>query len=318
MTWAASRAGSNRMTATAAPQPRACLPPGPTRPPQRLVVPSGAWDTHAHVIGGGAGHPFVAQRGYTPPSAGVDDFLAMLDTVGIQYGVVVQISVHGSDNRLLVESLLACPQRLRGVAVIDAATTARELAAMKEAGVTGIRINELFSGGSGAGALRELAARCADLGWHIDLALHGARLRELAPVLAGLKVPLVIDHMGWCAAQAGTAQADFQAVLSLVRDTGCWVKLSGAYRMSAMPAPYPDTVAFARALVEVAPDRMIWGSDWPHVALFESASMPQPGALLDVLHDQLQDAALERAVLVDNPARLYGLPGQVAMASSMT
>ncbi len=290
--------------------PRACLPPKPARPPQRLRIPPGAWDVHAHVIGGGAAHPFVAQRGYTPPPASTDDYVAMLDTVGIQYGVVVQISVHGSDNRLLVEALRAHPQRLRGVAVIDAATTDDELADMKAAGVTGIRINELFPGGSGAGELRELAARCAALGWHIDLALHGSRLRELAPVLAGLKVPLVIDHMGWCPAQAGVHQADFQAVLALVRDVGCWVKLSGAYRMSGMPAPYPDTVPFARALVDAAPDRMVWGSDWPHVALFDEAQMPQPGDLLDVLYDQLQDAALERAVLVANPARLYGVPGR--------
>jgi predicted TIM-barrel fold metal-dependent hydrolase len=95
-----------------------------------------------------------------------------------------------------------------------------------------------------------------------------------------------------------------------VRDVGCWVKLSGAYRMSGQGAPYADTVPFARALVAAAPDRMVWGSDWPHVALFDAAAMPQPGDLLDVLHDQLQDPLLERAVLVDNPARLYGLPGR--------
>ena len=222
--------------------------------------------------------------------------------------MVVQISLHDSDNGLLAIALRAHPHRLRGVAVIDASITDRQLAHMKEAGVTGIRINELFSGGSGAGELRELAARCAKLGWQIDLALHGAPLRELAPVLSSLTVPLVIDHMSWCLAQAGTGQPVFQAVLSLVRDVGCWVKLPGAYQVSGMPALYPDTIAFAREVVHAAPDRIVWGSDWSHVTLYDAAHVPQTGGLLDVLHDQLQDSALERAVLVDNPARPYGCP----------
>lgn len=289
--------------------PPACLGPRATTPPRRLRPPAGAWDTHAHVIGGGTDFPFVATRSYTPPAATPALHAAMLDTTGMAFGVLVQVSVHGSDNSLLVKALRERPGRLRGVAVIDAAMTDAELLALRDAGVTGIRVNELFSGGGGAGDLAGLGARCAALGWHIQLALHGARIRELKPVIERLKVPVVIDHMGWCAASAGVQQPDFQAVLSLVRDAGCWVKLSGAYRMSQQAAPYADAAPFAQALAAAAPQRLLWGSDWPHVALTDPQAMPQPGELLDVLHDQLDgDEALLQAVLASNPPRLYGMP----------
>src|SRR5690606_16704 len=121
----------------------------------------------------------------------------------------------------------------------------------RAAGVCGVRLNELFSGGASADALVQIAARCRALGWHLDLALHGERLRELLPVLRTLELPLVIDHMGWCATAPGVDQPDFQAVLALARLPNCWTKLSGAYRMSTEAAPYADAAPFTRALAEV-------------------------------------------------------------------
>lgn len=273
-------------------------------------MPPGAWDTHAHVIAGDEANPFVAERAYTPPPVSADDYVAMLDTVGLTYGIAIQISVHGTDNGPILQALSRHPTRLRGVGAIDGTESKAALLALREAGICGVRLNDLFAGGSGSDQLLTIAERCRELGWHVDLALHGHRLRELSPVLRELNVPLVIDHMGWCDAPRGIDQPDFQAVLELARLPNCWTKLSGAYRVSTQGAPWDDAAPFTRALAQAAPSRVIWGSDWPHVALFDPARMPEPGQLLDVLADHLGgDETLLKAVLVDNPLRLYGRPG---------
>lgn len=288
---------------------RTCLPPRPATAPRRLTVPAGAWETHAHVIGAPPAYPLVADRHFTAPPVSPEDFVGMLDTVGLTYGVLVQVSVHGTDNRLMTEALRRYPHRLRGVAVIDAGTSDAEIAALKEAGVAGIRILDIVGGGVGMRDLELLAERCAEAGWHIQVAVKGVSYPEIAPRLRRLRVPFIIDHMGWCPAQAGVGHADFQAVLGLVRDTGCYVKLSGGFRLSGEPKPFRDTFAFARALIEAAPDRMVFGSDWPHVGLYDPAARPDVGEILDALADYTSDTDLQRRILVDNPARFYGLPG---------
>ncbi len=274
-------------------------------------MPRGAWDTHAHVISGDARHPFVPLRTYTPPPVSADDYVAMLDTVGLDHGVLIQISVHGVDNGPIVEALQRYPQRLRGVVAIDGSESDETLARLREAGVCGVRINELFAGGSCADQLQRIADRCRPLGWHVDLALHGHRLHELAPTLRELNLRLVIDHMGWCPASRGVDDPDFQAVLELASMDDCWTKLSGAYRVSSQSAPFDDVAPFVRALVRAAPDRTVWGSDWPHVAIFDPARMPEPGMLLDALQRHLDDPVQLQAVLVDNPLRLFGQPGNM-------
>lgn len=297
------------MTLLSATEPNPCLPARTAYPPQALRLPHGAWDTHAHVIAGDAQHPFVSQRTYTPPPVSADDYVAMLDAVGLEYGVLIQISVHGVDNGLIMKALQKYPLRLRGVGAIDGSESDDELLRMREAGVCGVRVNELFAGGSGTDQLQRIADRCRPLGWHVDLALHGHRLRELAPVLRGLNVRLVIDHMGWCQTAQGVNHPDFQAVLDLACMDNCWTKLSGAYRISSQPSPFDDVAPFVQALVQAAPDRTVWGSDWPHVAITDSTRMPEPGMLLDTLQRHLEDPAQLQAVLVDNPLRLFGRPG---------
>jgi len=295
------------ITATTCAPP--CLPAGSSFAPRRFRMPSQAWDAHAHVIGGDASHPFVAHRGYTPASVSDDDYIAMLDTVGLEFGITIQISVHGTDNGLILGALRRHPTRLRGVVAISGHESDAELLAMRDAGVRGVRVNELFAGGANASHLQRIADRCRPLGWHVDLALHGHRLREIAPELRALDVPLVLDHMGWCPAALGVEHPDFQAVLALAAMDNCWTKLSGAYRNSLQAAPYKDAAPFVRALARVAPTRTIWGSDWPHVALTDPDRMPEPGLLLDTLWHHLRDEELMQAVLVDNPMRLYGRPG---------
>ena len=286
-----------------------CLAPRPAHAPRKFQLPRGAWDTHAHVIGDGIHSPFVEHRAYTPHQASADQFINMMDILGIDYGVLIQISVHGTDNRLILDALSRHPTRLCGVGAIDGDESNEDLVLLRQAGMRGVRVNDLYSGSAGIDRLKVIAKPCRAMGWHLDLALHGRSLRELAPVLVDLDVPLVIDHMGWCPIKDGVNDADFQAVLELAGLDNCWVKLSAAYRLSEQRAPYGDVAPLVQALVDVAPARTIWGSDWPHVALHDPQRLPEPGMLLDALHDHLADPEQLHAVLVDNPLRLYGQPG---------
>ncbi|MBV8508916.1 MAG: amidohydrolase family protein [Xanthobacteraceae bacterium] len=286
-----------------------CLPPRFSRAPTSFAIPRGAWDTHAHVIGGGPAMPFVAHRNYTPPPQTPEEYVAVLDTVGLDYGIAIQISVHGNDNRLIAEALAKYPSRLRGVVSIDGSESDAELIELRDLGVCGIRVNEHFAGGSGADQIQQFADRCRPLGWHVDLGLNAARLRELSDLLHELDITLVIDHLGFCPARLGVDHPDFVAVLDLVRMENCWIKLSGAYRLTQQGAPYDDVGPFYRALCEAAPTRTIWGADWPNVALFDERLMPEIGEQLDALHRQIDDLDQLHAILVDNPARLYGIPG---------
>jgi predicted TIM-barrel fold metal-dependent hydrolase len=272
----------------------------------RFQVPRGAVDTHAHVIGLPPARPFVAARSYTPPEATAADYLAMLDATGMSHGVLTQVSVHGTDNRLLIETLQAHRARLRGIAVIPLDCPERERAALKDAGVVGLRMNVLYGGGVGFAQLEDYAALCAEMGWHLQFLIDAGDIPAMVPRFARLKVPFLIDHMGHFPTTRGTDDAGFQALLGLVRD-GAWVRLSGAYRTSVQGGPpYSDTIPFARLLVEANPERCVWGSDWPHVANWDV--MMGVSQLLDLLHDWAPDEAVRHRILVDNPQRLFGFP----------
>jgi 2-pyrone-4,6-dicarboxylate lactonase len=281
-----------------------CPPPDPDpHGPTRFAVPPGAVDTHAHVIGTPPDHLFVEARSYTPPGAPAAAYLRMLDAAGMAYGVLVQVSVHGTDNRLLVETLRANPKRLRGIAVVALDAPERDLAALKDAGVVGLRLNVLYGGGIGFDQVERYGALCRELGWHLQFLIDARDLPPLAARLARLPVPFVVDHMGHMPVAAGVDDPGFRTLAALVRD-GAWVKLSGAYRLTDQGPPYRDTIPFARALVAAAPERCLWGSDWPHVANW--GVMPNVGDLLDFLTDWVPDGTTRRRVLVDNPHRLYG------------
>jgi 2-pyrone-4,6-dicarboxylate lactonase len=285
-------------------EPPSCPGPDPhPTGPRRFIVPKGAVDTHAHVIGLPPQWPWIAGRAYTPPEATAEAYLAMLDRVGMTYGVLVQVSVHGTDNSLMESVLRAHPQRLRGVAVTAPGMPDAEYRRLKECGVTGLRMNLLQGGGLGLDGLQDTAALCREYGWHLQLLLDAKQLRELSPTLARLPIPLVLDHMANFRAAEGPAHPDFQALLGLVRD-GAWVKLSGAFRLSQLTPGFEDVAALARALLAAAPDRCLWGSDWPHVTHW--GTMPKVGELLDLLADWAPDEAARHRVLVDNPTRLYG------------
>ena len=282
-------------------------PPAPEtqRRPTRFPIPRGAVDTHAHVIGGPPDYPFIPGRAYTPPPATAESYIAMLDATGMTYGVLTQVSVHGTDNRLMVETLRAHPQRLRGIAVITPDCPERKRAALKDAGVVGIRANLFHNRDLNADTVERFGAICREMGWHLQFLITARQLVPLAARLAKLPVPFLIDHMGSLKTTQTLQDEGFRTLVSLVRDGG-WVRLSGAYRNTAEGPPYRDTLPFAQALIEASPDRCVWGSDWPHVTNW--GVMMQVADLLDALGDWAPDAALRDRILAGNPQQLFGFP----------
>lgn len=287
-----------------------CAPPdfSPGRP--ALPLPAGACDAHAHVIGPAGRYPLDPARVYTPPECSWEAYRHLLDRLGIARAVLVQPSVYGEDNRALLDALRAGGERLRGVAVVPPAVEAETLKALHGAGVRGVRVNLVDrhdrSGQLPLGMLGALAERIAPLGWHQELLVHvDAHAAELR-AFADWPVPVVFGHLGYMRPGAGTDDPGFAALLDLAGSGKAWVKLTGPYRLGAAPLPYPHCDAPAAALAAAAPDRLVWGTDWPHVML--KGQMPNDAQLVDLLPRWLPDAALRRRVLVDNPARLYDFP----------
>lgn len=283
--------------------------PGPDRSPRKpkLVLPQGSCDCHAHVFGPMARFPYSTPRSYTPPDSPLAEYLAMHDTLGVQRGVLVQPSVYGTDNDAMMEALHAHPDRLRGVAVLDPAVPEEELKALHAGGVRGVRVNVLFKGGVPISAARPLAERIAPYGWHVQFLIDVSNHPRLDEELADFPTPVVIDHMGHCDVAKTATDPGFAALLRLLDGGRCWVKLSGPYRITARPAvPFDDVTSVARTLVARRPDRMVWGTDWPHPSI--KTEMPNDGDLVEMLADWVPDAATRQRILVDNPAALYDFP----------
>ncbi len=282
-----------------------CLAPDPNPCPPKFQMPAGACDCHAHVIGPPARYPFVPERSYTPPDALLEDYKSLHKVLGIERAVIVQPSVHGTDNSVTIDAIAGYGPSCRGIAVVDENISEAELVRLHEGGIRGIRLNVLFGGGVGLQALEPLAERIEPLGWHVQLLSDATVMEELSPRICKLNVPAVVDHMEHMNVSKGLNHPGFQALLALVADGHSWIKLSGNYRISTDRPRYKDAIPFAQVLIEAAPEHMIWGTDWPHPAL--TKFMPNDGDLLDALHDYAPDSDLRRAILVENPAKLYGL-----------
>jgi predicted TIM-barrel fold metal-dependent hydrolase len=240
-------------------------------------------------------------------------YLAMLDTLGLARGVLVQGSAHGHDNAAMLDALSRAPERLRGVAVADADVPAADLRRWHALGVRGLRFNHFFRGGQlhyrggvPLEAARAHAALMRELGWHLQLWIDVKDLPGTIPALEALGLPVVIDHMGRTDARAGTGTPGFQSLLRFLGSGRCWVKLSGPHRLSQNAPFYPEARPFHEALVAENPERLVWGTDWPHPRI--EGEMPDAGRLLDLFNDWTPDAATRRRILAGNPARLYGFP----------
>lgn len=285
---------------------RTIPPPHPDpHPPRTFTPPPGACDAHCHVFGPAARFPFADDRAYTPPDSGIDDFERLQHRLGLSRAVFVQASCHGTDNSAMVDALERGAGRYAGVAVIDASFTSADVARLHEAGVRGTRFNFVAHLG-GAPDLDEfwtVVDRVQPFGWHIVLHFDAKDLPAYADLLDRMPCAYVIDHMARVPVTAGVEQEPFQRLLELMGDDRCWVKISGAERLTADgPPPYDDVVPFAQALIAAAPDRVLWGTDWPHPNV---RHMPDDGDLLDLLAAFAPDPEVRTAILVRNPEVLY-------------
>lgn len=287
-----------------------CMPPRAPTAPQRVRVPPAAWDTHAHVIGAPPRYPLSPMRPCTAPPASVADYLATLEAHGLAYGVLAQVSSHGADNTLLEESLSAYPGRFKGVAIVARDTQDRELERLHAAGVVGVRFLPLGAGPADWGPdLDYLLDLCRERSWHLQLGIDAGMLPLVFPRLEGSGVSLVFDHMVGLTAGDPGIEATFGLLASLRSATDCWVKLSVGHQILVPARPLSDTVPLGRRFAELMPDHVVFGSNWPFVGVLDEKDMPDTGQILDLVAEWAPDEALQRRILVDNPARLYGLPG---------
>ena len=286
-----------------------CRPPDPdTRKPD-YAPPKGACDAHCHIFGPGAVYPYAAGRSYTPPDAPLERFQALQATLGLERAVLVNASCHGVDNTVILDAIAQSGGRYRGVANVDDTFGDEALERLDQGGIRGVRFNFVkhLGGMPDMEVFHRTVNRIKALDWHVALHCDAADLLELSPLLHDLPVPFVIDHMGRVPTGGGLHQPPFRSLLDTARRENCWVKICGAERVSTAGPPFTDAVPFARALLETCPDRILWGTDWPHPNIRKH--MPNDGDLVDLIPRFMPDPALRRKVLVDNPHRLYGFGG---------
>lgn len=283
-----------------------CRPPDPDTRTPGWTPPAGACDAHCHVFGPSGRFPYTEGRAYTPPDAPLENLQALHGTLGLERAVIVQASVHGTDNRNVLDAIARGGGRYRGVAMVDDGFTEGDLEALDAGGIRGVRFSHRRSigGPPDNSVIERTAHRIAPLGWHLVLHSSIADVIEHSDVFSALPVPVIIDHMAQADMAAGVDHAPFQDLLGLIRDGGLWIKISAAERLSRAGPPYDDAVPVARALIQAAPDRILWGTDWPHPNL--KPAMPNDGDLVDLLARFAPDPEQRRMILVDNPARLYG------------
>jgi 2-pyrone-4,6-dicarboxylate lactonase len=276
----------------------------PTRP--RYRPPPGAVDAHCHVFGPAAEFPFAPERKYTPCDASKAQLFALRDFLGFERNVIVQATCHGKDNRATVDAVRAANGRARGVATVGEEITEAELAELDAAGVRGVRFNFLrrLADFTPYDVLRRIADKVAPFGWHVVVYFEAPDLAELRPLFSSLPTQVVVDHMGRPDVKLGTAHPQWRAFVDWMAEDGdVWSKVSCPERLSVAGPPYDDVVPFQREIVETFPDRVLWGTDWPHPNL--KGQMVDDGVLVDQIPKFATTEELQRKLLVDNPMRLY-------------
>jgi predicted TIM-barrel fold metal-dependent hydrolase len=276
-----------------------------------FVSPPLGCDSHFHVFGAPKQYAYGADLRYTPPLAPLSEYLPLAQTLGVERFVLVQPSAYGRDNRCLLDAMRELGKdKCRGIVDIDENAPDAELERLNAAGVRGVRVNvqpiKPFESGFAGKLLpriERLRGRCAEIGWQLDFLTPGWLTSELMPTLAKLNVDFTVAHFGLFQAKEGARQPGFQQLLELLRhrERRCWVKLTGVYRMSMSPG-FVDVAPMARALIDVAPDRLIWGSDYPHLSFAEKVGSVE---LWNLLGDWAPNEAARRRILVDNPQQLF-------------
>jgi len=277
--------------------------PASRRRRPRLRLPPGACDAHCHVFGPAARFPYAHDRRYTPVDAPKEALTALHTHLGIGRAVIVQASCHGTDNGAMLDAIAAAPDCTRGVAIVDDTFDERRLCTLHTGGVRGVRFNFVrhLGGAPDMGSFHRAIVRIATLGWHVVLHMDAADIPALTPVMRALPVPFVIDHMGRVDAGLGPGQPAVDALVELTKLEGCWIKLSGAERISE--PPFAAAVPIARRLLAASPHRVLWGTDFPHPNL---EIVVDEADLVDLVPAFAETEEARRRLLVDNPACLYG------------
>ncbi|WP_299196975.1 amidohydrolase family protein [uncultured Amphritea sp.] len=276
----------------------------PSKPEFR--VPAGAVDAHCHVFGPADKFPYHPKRKYTPCDASKEQLFALRDYLGFERNVIVQASCHGTDNAALIDALNTAGELARGVAVVDPAISMEELQVMHEAGVRAVRFNfvKRLVDTTPKEVFLSVAEKIKQLDWHIVVYFEAPDLEDLIPFLKQLDTTIVVDHMGRPDVANGVDHEDFQRFINLMAEnTNVWTKVSCPERLTLQAPDYSDVVPFARTLVEKFPDRVLWGTDWPHPNM--KSHVPDDGKLVDVIPMIAPTAELQQALLIDNPMRLY-------------
>jgi len=279
-------------------------PPDPNPVKPKYTPPPRACDGHCHIFGPASRFPYAPDRRYTPQDAGRETLAALHRHLGLERAILVQASCHGTDNNAMLDALEWSKGRWRGVAMVKKDVTDLELTTLHEAGVRGVRFNFVahLGGAPDLKNVQAVIARVTPLGWHIQLHLDAEDIETYRDFLKSLRVPFIIDHMGRVEAKHGLDQKPFRHLLELMKNELAWVKVSGPERVSSAGKPFHDAMPFARALIAAAPDRVLWGTDFPHPNV---KWMPNDGELVDLFAATVQDDATRKKILVDNPARLY-------------
>ena len=289
---------------------RVNFPPDPNPRTLRFAPPPGTCDTHFHVFGPPHVFPYAETRLYTPPAAPIEHYFSMAKRIGVERAVLVVPTVHGADNTVMHDAIAKGEGRLRGMIKSNPALTEADNRELHARGVRGVRFNWVgrLRGESGAfdvDRFLRVVGHMEPFGWPVDLHLDPHHLDERGEVIRRIPVPVIIDHFGQIDSKAGVDQPLVRVLCDLLSLGHVYVKVSCADRQIARGARYEDVVALARVLIEHAPDRIIWGTDWPHSFVWEAGKMANDGDLMNMLPDFAPDEAVRRKVLVDNPARLF-------------
>jgi predicted TIM-barrel fold metal-dependent hydrolase len=281
-------------------------PPDPNTRRPKFRAPPLACDAHCHIFGPGDKFPYAPDAPYLPPDAPMEALERLHKTLGIERAVIVHASCHGADMRVTLDAIARSKGRYRGTAIIDQTITERQFERLHEGGIRAVRFNFVrhLGGRPELDFFQQTIERIQPLGWHLILHLDADDLVELDGVFRKVPIPMVIDHMGRVKTERTLQQQPFKVLLEWMKHDKFWVKVCGAERISSMGPPFTDAVPFARALIEAAPDRILWGTDWPHPNV--GKHMPNDGDLMDLFAQMAPEPELQKKILVDNPARLYG------------
>jgi len=284
-----------------------CMAPDPDTKIPVYKAPAGACDAHCHIFGPAGEFPYSPTRKYTPPDAGKDRLTALHGILGLERAVLVQASCHGTDNRAMVDAIASSNGKWKGVCIASDAFSDDEFAALNDGGVRGVRFNFVthLGGAPDLDKMKRVVQRVKQFNWHLVIHVNAEDIVKHEDFFTQFDdLPIIVDHMGRVPTDKGVHQPAFKILCDFMRRENWWVKVCGAERISTAGPPFYDAVPYAQALIRIAPERILWGTDFPHPNI--KKHMPNDGDLVDLIPLIMPDEAIQRQILVDNPVRLYG------------